>query len=73
MAKNCYKRKKFLQKATKLRITLSVRKNGTMWFARPMLQIGKILTSWTPHVDELATELNSMIEQVAGKNQFSSY
>ncbi|MEC0031216.1 phage tail spike protein [Bacillus cereus] len=54
-------------KATKLRITLSVRKNGTMWFARPMLQIGKILTSWTPHVDELATELNSMIEQVAGK------
>ncbi|EML6324848.1 phage tail protein [Bacillus cereus] len=54
-------------KATKLRVTLNVRKNGTMWFARPMLQLGRIITSWTPHVDELATELNSMIEQVAGK------
>lgn len=54
-------------KATRLRMYVCVRKNGTMWVARPMLQIGKILTSWTPHVDELATELNSMIEQVAGK------
>ena len=32
-----------------------------------MLQKGVILTAWTPHIDELATDLRSQITQTAGR------
>lgn len=36
----------------KIRMYMWVQKNGRVWFARPMLQRGGIVSEWKPHVDE---------------------
>jgi phage minor structural protein len=41
----------------KARIRFHPVRNGRFWVARPMLQYGKIPTAFTPHVDELATNI----------------
>jgi phage minor structural protein len=45
----------------KARIRFHPDRNGRFWVARPMLQFGKIPTAFTPHVDELATNITSRL------------
>jgi phage minor structural protein len=45
----------------KARIRFHPNRNGRFWVARPMLQFGKIPTAFTPHVDELATNITSRL------------
>ena len=42
-------------------------RNGRFWASMPQIQIGKVATTWTPHIDELATGLQSQITQTSGK------
>lgn len=51
----------------KTRIRAYTVRNGRFWIAKPMMQYGNILGAWTPHIDELATELKSQIVQTAGR------
>jgi Concanavalin A-like lectin/glucanases superfamily/Carbohydrate binding domain len=41
----------------KARIRFHPVRNGRFWVARPMLQYGRIPSAFTPHVDELATNI----------------
>jgi phage minor structural protein len=41
----------------KARIRFHPVRNGRFWVARPMFQYGRIPTAFTPHVDELATNI----------------
>ncbi|MGF9741572.1 GH25 family lysozyme [Priestia megaterium] len=45
----------------KARIAVFPTRNGRFWLARPMLQYGKIASTFTPHVDELATGLSTRV------------
>lgn len=46
---------------TYARLRVHVGKNGRLWVARPMLQTGIFASIFTPHVDELATDLISRV------------
>jgi len=47
----------------KARIAIYPVRNGRFWTARPMLQYGKLVSTFTPNVDELATGLNTRVTQ----------
>lgn len=46
----------------KLQLRIYIAKNGTVWFCKPMLQKGNVLTAHTLHVDELAVGLGDRIK-----------
>ena len=52
---------------TRVRLRMHAVRNGSFWVAKPMLTRGSVLTKWTPHIDELATELSSKISVQDGR------
>ena len=42
--------------ATKLRLAVSLKQNGTVYLAKPMLSRGTIASIWKPHTDELISD-----------------